>query len=353
MKRTIISTSLVAVFLSFGNQGLAAPSISSVSGTVSAGQTVTVNGSGFGSKSPAKPFLWAPFSGSLAPSSLGVVTAWHSTENMGYNSSEGAGGGGSAKSTNSSGTWAMSIRSSGFNWNDYGQHSYIFRKTKRNFETPVGGFNWKVWRMWPESVGTLPDTYISTHNGCAYTEGIMSTCKWFDASTFIGSSGRYNTEELILSSNSSSSSADGTLNLYNNGASAGSMSGMQLKNGAAVMPLNFVVHGVKANVTFDSSSAYWADDVYVDNTWARVMICPGSSWNSRGSCEIQIPSAWSASSISVAANTGVLASGSSAYLYVVDANGNVSPGYQVRIGSGTSTTPITAPAGLRINSVTQ
>ena len=42
---------------------MAAPTVSGVSGTLSSGQTVTVRGSGFGSKSQPAPVLWDNFEG--------------------------------------------------------------------------------------------------------------------------------------------------------------------------------------------------------------------------------------------------------------------------------------------------
>ena len=48
-----------------------APVVSGVQGTVADGQQLRITGSGFGQKSPAKPFLWAPFDSSIAPSALG------------------------------------------------------------------------------------------------------------------------------------------------------------------------------------------------------------------------------------------------------------------------------------------
>jgi hypothetical protein len=84
------------------------------------------------------------------------------------------------------------------------------------------------------------------------------------------------------------------------------------------------------------------DDVYADNTLSRIMICSGSVWTSRGTCEIQIPSAWSDTSATVTVNQGAFADSSSQYLYVVDSTGTAnSSGYAVTFGAGGSDT--TAP----------
>ncbi len=79
-----------------------------------------------------------------------------------------------------------------------------------------------------------------------------------------------------------------------------------------------------------ASMSVWMDDVYIDNTQARVEICDKSTWVSRTHCEIQIPTAWSESSIAIKANTGSFTTLSGTYLYVVDMNGVVNTnGYLV------------------------
>ena len=93
------------------------------------------------------------------------------------------------------------------------------------------------------------------------------------------------------------------------------------------------VPGYPANLGAD----IYVDDVYIDTSWARVVIGDTSSWNTNTHREIQITSAWSANSISIAMNQGTFASGQQAYLYVIDANGNMNAaGYPISIG-GTTT----------------
>ena len=53
--------------------------------------------------------------------------------------------------------------------------------------------------------------------------------------------------------------------------------------------------------------------------------------------EIQIPTAWSNTGITIKVNIGIFASNQPAYIYVTDANGNVNnQGYPVIIGAATS-----------------
>ena len=76
------------------------------------------------------------------------------------------------------------------------------------------------------------------------------------------------------------------------------------------------------------------DDVYADYTWARVEISQNSTWSTttRYHKEIQIPTAWSTTEITVNENQGSFTSGDTVYLYVIDADGAASNGYPITVG---------------------
>lgn len=93
----------------------------------------------------------------------------------------------------------------------------------------------------------------------------------------------------------------------------------------------------------------WEDDIYIsiDNGQARVELCDASTWSSRKHCEIQYPMSWSNGSISIMLNRGSFNAGNTAYLYVVDAQGNVSnsgQGYSITLGSNIQGASNPAPA---------
>jgi len=130
----MIGVLLLEPAMSFG-----APAVVSVGGPATDGTSIVISGRGFGQKSPAKPYLWAPMDGSIAPSPLGVVTSWNSTGQMSYAASCGTGGGGCMQGATSNGVgtndWAASVLSpESADWNAYGQESYIYRKSKRTFD---------------------------------------------------------------------------------------------------------------------------------------------------------------------------------------------------------------------------
>lgn len=102
------------------------------------------------------------------------------------------------------------------------------------------------------------------------------------------------------------------------------------------------------------AGSYNYDDVYLDYTPARVEICTGSTWATRGVCNTQIPTSWGTSSVAFKVNQGTFADGSTKYLYVVDSNNAAnSTGYSVTFGASSSTPHVpTAPAGVSVKNVT-
>jgi hypothetical protein len=78
----------------------------------------------------------------------------------------------------------------------------------------------------------------------------------------------------------------------------------------------------------------WADDVYFDNTQARIELCSTPQWAApEKHCDIQIPrKMWEDGSVQIRVNLGSFTPGQGAWLYVIDAAGNVNAsGYPVAI----------------------
>jgi hypothetical protein len=99
----------------------------------------------------------------------------------------------------------------------------------------------------------------------------------------------------------------------------------------------------------DNACRYF-DDVYVDNTFARVVLADNSNYQLATIIEPQIPSTWASGQITVSINLGRFPSNSTAYLFVFDSNNDHnSTGYPVMIGGGGGGDPLPAPpTGLRI-----
>ncbi|MBW2528283.1 MAG: hypothetical protein JRI23_29170 [Deltaproteobacteria bacterium] len=65
------------------------------------------------------------------------------------------------------------------------------------------------------------------------------------------------------------------------------------------------------------------DDVYIDRTWARVELGDAADFDSCTRREVQVPSAWSDTEITITVNQGALPSLAGLYLFVIDDAGQV------------------------------
>ncbi|MFA6198058.1 MAG: putative Ig domain-containing protein [Patescibacteria group bacterium] len=85
----------------------------------------------------------------------------------------------------------------------------------------------------------------------------------------------------------------------------------------------------------------YLDDIYIDTTQARVEIGNTSTWDTNTHREIQIPhTTWNDDQIQFTVNQGTFTNGESAYLYVVDENGVVNTtGYPITFGGIASNIP--------------
>jgi hypothetical protein len=92
-----------------------------------------------------------------------------------------------------------------------------------------------------------------------------------------------------------------------------------------------------------STAPEWWDDLYVDSTWARVILGNASTLAASTHREIQIPTAWSAGSITISFNQGTFPSGSTAYLFVIDSSNAASGGTQITIGGGGAPPRVPSP----------
>ena len=162
-----------------------------------------------------------------------------------------------------------------------------------------------------------------------------------------GDNNWYRQELVIKASSLNQNNGTATLTRYDNVSVNSYSAGANLRTHvnssdtySYVIWQNYVGNGLQtANI--------WFDDVYIQPTAARVELCDAPSWGARTHCEIQVPTAWSGTAITIKANTGSFTNGKPAYLYVLDAGGNVNAsGYPVTIGG--SSAVLAAPSNLRV-----
>jgi hypothetical protein len=319
----------------------AAPSVSGVAGIVGNRRNVTISGSGFGTKSPAAPLVWADFDAGLNPGIGGVKRSWDQIASVQWSSGEGVGGTGCAKAADGDGVWML--RADYAYWTNDGQKMYMFKRERLNFLITDDSQNWKSWRMWPAGNG-YPNVYIGPNAGLVNVENVGVPGFW---GSFKVTHTGWSTQELIFKA-SHINVRDGSLRLRYDGRDVASGS---LMTRSSVTPnrmqWNYVLHGVIANPGrwspgWSSNNRIWADDIYVDTSWSRVMLGNASTFSNCTRLEIQIPTAWGPGSIGVTVRTGSsFSTGSTAYLYVFDSEGNPnSNGFPVTIGSAGSGGPI-------------
>lgn len=314
------------------------------------GDLFTINGTGFGSKGGPdanKPVLWAPMDGSINPSSLGLITSWSTTQRVVYSETDGQGGQSTGAAVDNGrdaeddfGT-TLAIDTSGLSThlNSDGQKSFWFRKIYKNFST-TSHANWKDFRSYPGGADNYPNTYFSPSNGIVYTETMnVGTARFFmnSAAAFNGVSA-YKTEWSVLTAQSSGGADDAHWDYYVDGAEVFGFNPatevFSMRNGsgdnADLMDVIYLLHAVGTGQNDPLTDRYFSDDIYFDFTHARVIMHDAATLAGSTEWEIQIPTAWSDTSVTVQVNQGSMAAGTK-YMTVIDASDSEVSTTQVEI----------------------
>jgi hypothetical protein len=220
---------------------------------------------------------------------------------------------------------------------------YIFGK-RRYGGTFTYETNQKILYVYVRDKSSItPSLLFSTFTGGIWGIQNCDLGHWMNNVSWV--SGEWYTEEWELRNSSGLNLSDGVILYIRNGTKEVEQLDARYRcSGEEGYLSDFYISNYS-----DTPVEIWEDDLYIDTTWARVMICTGSQWNSKGICEIQIPSAWSANSVTITANQGSFASGQQAYLYVVDSTGAVNAnGFPVTIGGGGDTMAPANPYNLNV-----
>lgn len=346
-----LTISLMTIF-AFSMSSLktyAAPTIASVSGTVSQGQTLTVSGSGFGTKSPVAPLIWADFATNINPSTLGQKTSWDSVENLVFSSSLPAGAG---TTKGVVGTWNSTLSQRAFDF--YINKSANYTRTysySKTYMTNTSSGNMKFWRLWPSTL--YNDFVASTSNGgICLNEVDTSNPSRYQGVSF--SPNTWYTHEFMWQYSGgtglpSNGGASGIWDYKQNGVTKQHLENSNNDGGYGNTQNQLVIGPFtdSADLLPDGSMVYMTS-IYVDDNYAHVIIGDQSTLAASTHREIQIPKTqWIDGQLQVQVNQGSFASGSTAYLYVVDASGNVSSGNKITFGGSTPSGP-TAPNNLKV-----
>lgn len=337
----IIRFSLVSasILLSVGSYAYAAPVVSSVAGMLTHGSTLTINGSGFGTKSTAAPLIWENFEWGNDGDEIHGINEWTQANYGGTINTQidttrsyGVGSRSSYYLVDPlEGTQAPEDEEFGFIRKSFVESDQVYVSYIARIEYTPGTSEgmWKIARVvnWsaapsynkPPYIGV---TWFSTEFDAHYDLGYGFT-NYANPTGF--RSGVWYRVEMWVKLSSPAGMSNGELGFWLNYA--------QKNPQNVTLTRSTVIAGEKID-TFISPHMYvnsvggkyemWMDDLYIDNTKTRVEICNSNKWSTRTHCEIQIPIAWAPESITASINQGSFPNLVGEYLYILDANGNVS-----------------------------
>jgi len=308
----------------------AAPSISSVNGICSKGQSVTIYGSAFGSHPKESdtslgylPRYWDDFETGTVNTSVGHWDYGNSHAGVVMNTSNNRTG-----STYCAEQVRGEAKNASLNHRGDASKTTLYLYCWRNFEpyNPAEATNFKTWRVYPSSVTNdflfMIDNADRANLGTFYgIENSGGAQHQNDSDLGADAINSWHLYEIYISASPS------TFHLWRDGRLICDAHDMTWGTWNAYR----IVFDQYCNGTSRTDKTY-TDDTYISFTQARVMIGDASTFSGSTHREIQIPTAWSDNSIIVNINQGSYTSGTTAYLYVVDANGDVNTnGYPITI----------------------
>lgn len=343
----------------------AAPSISSVSGTVSDRQTVTINGSEFGANGP-RVSLFEDFENGTDRSNISLtgpqVGAWSKTFNANlakYTNADKVSGSLSGQFAFDSGVeevYGGLLIYDATGWDQIFVSGWVKMPSGQPYPTPPQQ-NWKLWWLdnngnWGGGSGPNDLVIINGYsfNGGANTfsnSGAISQREWANAYL---SSGVWTRYSFWIKQDTSAGNFHAWVTSTANGFhKVWSSDNIKTSNSVADPKWHYFSHNAWANSTNTTTCKPLYDDIYLATgpyARARVEIGNKPTYTNCTNLTILTPTLWSDSSIAATVRQGSFTNGSSAYLFVFDANGAVNTtGYPITIGGPP---PPAAPTGLKI-----
>jgi hypothetical protein len=334
------------------------PTITSAPQNMSHGQSITISGSGFGTKTTAAPLVWDNCSGT------NILTLWDGymigatgyggsggniSNDLNYRTPSELGRGVSLPHSHISkylcGSHYVNFVGDGsdimpwiYNSNPGLDPVYVYaswyRRIDPNWNWGNGDKNFKdiAWSNTLEPTPYIGNRYISHYDSSLYAP--YYTGRWASNQPWTevipGAEHERLETKWVKTEWEAKFSVNGYMKVWEDGVLKMHETGNTwLENGPRCIAIEGFFREVNSN-----NWRYFAD-IYLDYSIARILLCPNNNWTNRGNCEIQIPNAWNTNSITFTANQGSFANGTTAYLFVVDANGTASAGYPITISGQT------------------
>jgi hypothetical protein len=346
----------------FSAAAIGAPAVQQVSGTFAHKASVTISGSGFGSKAQAAPVVWDDASGS------NVLAKWSGAwpdNNPAYNTTYRAPqrgvalphgnitkyiAGAHAEGAGATGGYNV-IFFKNITINSYPAQYYVSWYSTvdpawsfggdENFKTfayssgngPYGmPNNWYVNygppTMRPPGNSQYPFPYwqINDDGSSLQNPDINGKSSWWYISEVNPITAWAKNEIAVRLSTGN----DGYIKQWENGRLVINYQGPTDKYPGSSRTIG--IGGYARNYNKSSNWRYFAD-VYLDSSLSRVVLANNPILGDATVIENQIPTAWGTGSIGLTVNLGKFTSGQTAYLFVVDASGSSnSTGYPVTVG---------------------
>lgn len=310
------------------------PEVTSVSSTIS--------GTSFGAKSPAAPIIWENFDSGSEDSALSTI-GW--TKYFGASVTDG----GSLKSENAYGGRGFSAYNSVSSETQFNTSYKTFDATNTIYVSYMSRYDitgqlngsYKLLRIHDSSYVYGDDNApMMTFQQSLDSDWLYSVYRYgsnindYYQGNFNGTeSGEWNRFEMYRRFSSPVGEA--------NGVYWSALDGQTLDSETDVITLDDDItlsnSSVLLGLMFANSTATTlelrTDNVYIDNTLARVEVGNNATFANCTHREIQIPTAWSDTSISCTWNQGAHPSDTQLYLFVIDADGVASAGFPVYFSS--------------------
>jgi len=354
MNRYII---LIMSILFLDGVAYSAPSISTASGSLVDGGTLVISGSSIGAKTTAAPLLWDNVesgSASAAWTQLGAgISIYSSTGQL----------------ANSAHCFRMdkSLQTT-YNMKKTQEiTSQLYTFVKRKYAYDMTYDNHKFFRVWQSDVtpGYVKDSvawnYIDGYDNPKYTMSKGEGNKYDPANPnpihtilmplqYWPHVDVWQTDEFFMQLETGIGIYDGILGyrLNNNTRRDWATNRASFDAYHNFPYTDIYVDNFSHNHPLGNGpDYYYVDDVYIDTTWARVMIGDELNFDDCTSLEIQIPIAWNSGTgeISITLNQGAMDSLEGKYLFVIDSTNTPSTGYLLSESSANPIVEILTASG--------
>jgi hypothetical protein len=344
---------LILVSLLLCSIAYSAPSISSIDKSLTASSnnvSFVLSGSDFGTKSTANPLKWDNFETGSDGNSISTGGYWGVYGTCSYEADN-------QRSANSSINCKALMNSTSFVYKDsigFGTtDAKILISAWLKYDEGTGDDDYQI-KMF--RIGNLMNsgtnnlypsianfTYVgSDRNYYQLTTELVSTATSYQSPQY--TDGQWSNIMVEIETSSGKNVADGILKHYKNFVLKGNKTTWSMFDGDRRFA------GVRfGEGTYNGSNndqiILW-DDIYIDNTWSRIELGNTSVYSNCSHREIQIPTAWSADSITFTCNQGTFTETDNIYAFVVDSDGTASTGLLVSGASGGGDVADTTPPSI-------